>query len=89
MDIGEELLVPVEGDPIFATCARNMNSGEKLASPMRMLQEDHKVVTGEIRGYLDDTLYQVGGAFDEPNRAHCAPMFSILLMLGGVWDVVL
>ena len=77
--------------PIISTCASDMNSVGKLARALRILPEDHKVITDKIREYLDDTRYQIGGgggAFVVSNRTHFATMLFILLMLGGVKDVV-
>ena len=85
IDIGEGLLVPVDDEPIFSTCASDMNSGEKLAMALRILPEDHKAIADKIREYLDDTRYQIGGgAFVVSNRTHFAEMLFILLMLGGL-----
>lgn len=84
IDIGEERLFPADDDPIFYTCASDMDSGGKLDRAMRVSPGDQKVITGKIREYLDDTRYRIGEAFVESNRTHCAPTFSILLTLCGV-----
>ena len=54
-----EQLVPTEDQSEFTVCESGLNSGEKLASKLRILPDDHKVITSKLREKLDDARYHI------------------------------